>query len=94
MSILSVITLASGLAFTPAHAASPSGNTHYQQARQTLDRMTTNAQVELRDRAVSRALGEGLVAFNDDFARRMAAHAREQVASNRGATAEQAHAIN
>jgi|GEM_PF-3340201 len=93
MTLLSVITLASGLAFTPAHATSTSVDTHSQQARQTLDRMTANAQVELRYRAVSRALSEGLVTFNDEFARRMAVHAREQVASNRGTAADQARVI-
>lgn len=84
MTVLTVITLASGLVLAPTHAANTSCEARCQQAHQTLNRLTANAQVELRKRAVERALSEGLVSFNDELARRMADHAREQVASNRG----------
>lgn len=86
MTVLTVITLASGLVLAPAHAANTPCEARCQQAHRTLDRLTSNAQAELRKRAVDRALSEGLVSFREEFARRMAAHAREQVASNRGSS--------
>lgn len=62
MLTLSVIALASGLALAPApsDSASIASTTRYERARTTLDRMTSEAQVRLRDRAIEDALNSGL----------------------------------
>ena len=75
MLTLSVIALASGLALAPAPSGTVStvSSVRCQRARATLDRMTSEAQVRLRDRAVADALNSGLRTF------RMAVVTRQDV---------------
>lgn len=88
MTVLTVIALASGLSLAPVHATALSATTRYQQARQTLNLMTSTAETQLQARSVDRALSQGFVAFKSGIARSVAVHAREQVAADRSPAAQ------
>ena len=65
MLTLSVIALASGLAFSPAPAGSysPESSVHYERARATLNLMTSEAQERLRAKNIEEALNSGIHTF-------------------------------
>ncbi len=86
MTILTLITLASGLALAPVHTTTQPATTYYQQARQTLNSLVATTESRLRSQALERALTEGLNTFRTEFARNMEAHAREHLVVSRNPT--------
>jgi hypothetical protein len=87
MTVLTLITLASGLALAPIHATAQPATAHYRQARQTLNSLIAVAESRLRTQALERALSEGLNTFRTGFAHNMEAHAREQLVASRNPAA-------
>ncbi len=81
MLTLSVIALASGLAFAPAQAGSynTASVDRYERARLTLNQMTSEAQNRLRDRNIEEALNSGIRTFKMALDQQLSAQSTQQV---------------
>ncbi len=86
MTVLTLITLASGLALAPVHTTTQPATTYYQQARQTLNSLTATTESRLRSQALERALTEGLDTFRAEFSHIMEAHAQAHLVVSRSPT--------
>lgn len=82
MLTLSVIALASGLAFSPVHTGSynTASAQRYDRARLTLDRMTAEAQNRLRQKDIEEALNSGIRTFRMALAEQLNARIGQEVA--------------
>lgn len=82
MLTMSVIALASGLAFSPAHAGSSTTASvdRYERARMTLDQMTSEAQSHLRNKNIEEALNSGIRTFKMSLDRQLSAQTTQTVA--------------
>jgi len=82
MLTLSVIALASGLAFSPVHTGSyNTASAHrYERARLTLNRMTAEAQSRLRRKDIEEALNSGIRTFRMALNEQLRAQTDQEVA--------------